>query len=456
MSFFQLALAFLAGTLITTIIAWSRLRASAHQRDAAETLFASAARENQNLRRAASRANASIEGVLAAYSRPVLLTNRERIIHYANPAALELLGLPRDQVVGRGSAAVLQDYDTTQLLMRAARLGEVCERTFDRVTTGQTWRVVATPLRVNPESDEITDIALTIDDLTELRRLETVRRDFVAHVSHELRTPLAAMRLLAETLVNALDRDPAAARGFALRIAAEAEHLAQMVAELLELSRIESGKITLRTEPTDMAALIEVVIERMLPLSEERKITLTSSLPETLPDSLCDGERIGEVLINLIHNGLKYTNPGGQVTVSAAVIDDEMVVAGSGAVGHLRVKQPMLVIRVRDTGVGISDDDLPRVFERFFKADRARTRQVAVLSEQGQGQSAGSQAQAAAGTGLGLAIARHLIDLHGGRIWAESRIGRGSVFSFTLPLAPNGSSNVEPVSSPTAVVAGDN
>lgn len=264
------------------------------------------------------------------------------------------------------------------------------------------------------------------------------------------------MRLLAETLVNALDRDPAAARGFALRIAAEAEHLAQMVAELLELSRIESGKITLRTEPTDMAALIEVVIERMLPLAEERKIILTSSLPETLPDSLCDGERIGEVLINLIHNGLKYTNPGGQVTVSAAVIDDEMVVAGSGAVGHLRVKQPMLVIRVRDTGVGISDDDLPRVFERFFKADRARTRQVAVLSEQGQGQSAGSQAQAAAGTGLGLAIARHLIDLHGGRIWAESRIGRGSVFSFTLPLAPNGSSNVEPVSSPTAVVAGDN
>ncbi|HEX8982288.1 MAG TPA: ATP-binding protein [Ktedonobacterales bacterium] len=456
MSFFQLALAFLAGTLITTIIAWSRLRASAHQRDAAETLFASAARENQNLRRSASRANASIEGVLAAYSRPVLLTNRERIIHYANPAALELLRLPREQVIGRGSAAVLQDYDTTQLLVRAARLGEVCERTFDRVTTGQTWRVVATPLRVNPESDEVTDIALTIDDLTELRRLETVRRDFVAHVSHELRTPLAAMRLLAETLVNALDRDPAAARGFALRIATEAEHLAQMVAELLELSRIESGKITLRTEPTDMAALIEVVIERMLPLADERKITLAASLPETLPDSLCDGERIGEVLINLIHNGLKYTNPGGQVTVSAGVIEDEMVVAGSGAAGHQRVKQPMLAVRVRDTGVGISDDDLPRVFERFFKADRARTRQVPTLTEAEQGQPAGSQAQAAAGTGLGLAIARHLVELHGGRIWAESRVGRGSVFSFTLPLAPNGSHVDELTPSPTAVSARDN
>ncbi len=467
MSFFQLALAFLAGTLITTIIAWSRLRASAHQRDAAETLFASAARENQNLRRIASRANASIEGVLAAYSRPVLLTNRERVIHYANPAALELLRAPREQVIGRGSAAVLQDYDTTQLLVRAARLGEVCERTFDRVTTGQTWRVVATPLRVNPESDEVTDIALTIDDLTELRRLETVRRDFVAHVSHELRTPLAAMRLLAETLVNALDRDPVAARGFALRIAAEAEHLAQMVAELLELSRIESGKITLRTEPTDMSGLIEAVIERMAPLADERKITLAASLPETLPDSLCDGERIGEVLINLIHNGLKYTNPGGQVTVSAEVIDDEMVVAGSGGAGHLRVKQPMLAVRVRDTGVGISDDDLPRVFERFFKADRARTRQVPTLTieaEQGQtagsqtagSQAAGSQAQAAAGTGLGLAIARHLVELHGGRIWAESRVGRGSVFSFTLPLAPNGAHSDELAPSSTAVRAGDN
>ncbi len=426
MTFYQLAFTFIAGALITTVIAWAQLRAIGEQRARAESRFASAARENQRLRSAATRADVMLTGVLAAYPRPVIITSRERVIHFANPAALELLGMTSEQVIGRGAALVIQDYDTTQLLMRAARLGEASERTFQRVTTGQTWRVSVTPLRLGgDDADEVTDLALTIEDLTELRRLETVRRDFVAHVSHELRTPLAAVKLLAETLVSALDRDPAAARGFATRISAEADHLAQMVAELLELSRIESGKITLQSEPTDMAALIEVVIERMRPLGEERGIALVASLPDALPDVLCDGERIGEALVNLIHNGLKYTNPGGQVTVSAEALADEASAA----------PRPMLVTRVADNGVGISDDDLPRVFERFFKADRARTRQLAVAQPERADQHAGSQAQAAAGTGLGLAIARHLIELHGGRIWAESRLGHGSVFSFTLPLA---------------------
>jgi two-component system phosphate regulon sensor histidine kinase PhoR len=427
MDFYQLAFAFIAGVVLTTAIAWAQLRSSARQRARAESLFLGAAREAPTLRRDAARATAMLQGVLAAYPRPVIITNRERDILLANPAALELLGLPAEQVIGRSAASVIQDYDTTQLLMRAARLGVTSERTFQRVTTGQTWRVSATPLRLGgDDGDAVTDLALTIEDLTELRRLETVRRDFVAHVSHELRTPLAAVKLLAETLVSALDRDPRAARGFATRISAEADHLAQMVAELLELSRIESGKITLQTEPTDIAALIEVVVERMRPLSEERGVALALDLPDALPDALCDGERVGEALINLIHNGLKYTNPGGQVTVSAGVIEDE-------APGR------MLVIRVADNGVGISDDDLPRVFERFFKADRARTRQLAAQADpQARAQAdqqASSQAQAAAGTGLGLAIARHLVELHGGRIWAESRLGRGSIFSFTLPLA---------------------
>jgi two-component system phosphate regulon sensor histidine kinase PhoR len=197
-----------------------------------------------------------------------------------------------------------------------------------------------------------------------------------------------------------------------------------------------------------MAALIEVVIERMRPLREERGVALAARLPTTLPDVLCDGERIGEVLVNLIHNGLKYTNPGGQVTVSAEVIEEEAPITPSASGAHQRVTQPMLVTRVTDNGVGISDEDLPRVFERFFKADRARTRQVAAAQAEErhnhQAAEAGSQEQAAAGTGLGLAIARHLIELHGGRIWAESRLGHGSVFSFTLPLAEPTQEEIEP------------
>jgi two-component system phosphate regulon sensor histidine kinase PhoR len=447
MTFSQLTLAFIAGVIITSAIAWAQLRVAANHRRMAENLLASAARENEALRLAVEQADAHLSSLLSAYPRPVFITSRERVILFANDAALDLVHLPANQVIGRRAASVLQDYDTTQLLARAARENQVCEGVFQRVTTGQTWRVVAAPLRLDAEPQSVTeggaDIVLIIEDMTELRRLETIRRDFVAHVSHELRTPLAAMKLLAETLVNALDRDPASARGFALRISSEADHLSQMVAELLDLSRIESGKIELRREPTDLVALVDAAIERMRPLATERGVTLEAETSEGLPDAFCDGERIGEALVNLIHNGLKYTEPGGWVRVSIALIEEEAPTGTGVSNEHERVTRRMLATTVSDNGVGISEEDLPRVFERFFKADRARTRQPAAplaqaatgANGQANGRAVSAPAPVAAGSGLGLAITRHLIELHGGRIWAESKLGHGSRFTFTLPLA---------------------
>jgi two-component system phosphate regulon sensor histidine kinase PhoR len=177
-----------------------------------------------------------------------------------------------------------------------------------------------------------------------------------------------------------------------------------MVEEMTELSQIESGQIRLRLAPTAVAGLLDDPLERLRPQAESAGLSLTVDLPPDLPAVLVDGDRLGQVVANLIHNAIKFTPPGGQILITAAVEpspDTEM---------------PEVVVEVRDTGVGIAKVDLPRIFERFYKSDRARTR----------GRS---------GTGLGLAIARHIVEAHGGRIWVKSKEGKGSSFFFSLPRA---------------------
>lgn len=407
-----------------------------------------------------------VTGLLNAFPRPVLVTDHDRVIRFANEGALALAQQPREHVIGRVAATVVQDYETTRALIECGRTGQPQDRTVQRPTTGQTWRVIVTPLRLGRSSDAITHLVLIVEDLTELHRLEVVRRDFVAHVSHELRTPLAAVKLLAETLGRAVGHDPEAVRGFAARIGDQVDHLSQLVAELLELSRIESGKIQLHREPTDVAGLVEVALDRMHPLADRQGVTLCATLPAGLPDADTDGVRIGEVLVNLIDNAIKYTPRGGTVTISAEVTQEPVEtpwsvaraqagVGGGAAAGGAGVTTPMLLVRVRDTGVGISEEDLPRVFERFYKVDRSRARPVeAHVYPDGAPDATASasvpQTQAASGTGLGLAIVKHLVEMHGGRTWAESRLGHGSTFAFTLPIAsnnPDASEEASPVGS---------
>ncbi|MGE5333167.1 MAG: sensor histidine kinase [Nitrososphaerota archaeon] len=430
---------FFAGMVVVGAVAWVRLRIEERKRRVAEEQRYIAERRLESRLHEIARLHDMSGILLEAYPRPVLITDQDRVILFANSAALKLLGLTREQAVGHVAASIIQDYETMRLLLEAARTQTPIEETFRRATTDQTWRVSISPITAPrqptpglPELDPAPDVPrmiLAIEDLTELRRLKVMRRDFVAHVSHELRTPLAAVKLLSDTLAETVEADPVAARAFAQRISGEIDHLTQMVAELLELSRIESGKIKLRTEAVDIAGLIEASIDRMAPLADERAIRLMAVLPDTLPDALADASRIGEAIINLIHNGIKYTPPSGSVTISAEVIDTTPAgepLTGKGQAQADTPTRQMLAIHVSDTGVGIEENDLPRVFERFFKVDRARTREEgASLPE----------TRAAAGTGLGLAITRHLVELHSGRIWAESRIGRGSTFSFTLPLA---------------------
>jgi two-component system phosphate regulon sensor histidine kinase PhoR len=440
-------LAAVVGAAIATAIAWTRLRWSLRRRLRTEAALTRALQELAATSAEAAHLLLMFQTLLDNVPRPVLATDRARIIRFANTAALELFRLPRDQVVGRLAATVIQDYETTRMLMEAAHTGVSQESTFTRAVTRQTWHVIVAPVQPTQadealgEPPEATRLILTIEDLTELRRLETVRRDFVSHVSHELRTPLAAVKLLAETLLRALDDDPAAAHTFAERIGFEIDHLSQMVVELLELSRIESGKISLRSEPTDMAGLVEVVIDRMRPLAEAKQIALLAATADGLPDVQIDANRIGEVLVNLIHNAIKYTPEGGDVTIGMRVSCD----------AHER---PELVVEVADTGIGISEEDLERVFERFYKVDRSRARQDEPRRPLDDGDhDSNPELNAAAGTGLGLAIAKHLVEMHGGRIWARSSPGRGSTFSFSLPIARAvASSTGAPETSGTATV----
>lgn len=439
MPHFDLLVAALLGALFAAAALWTRLRL-ARRRSVLDALALGRTRGELFTKRVeAEHLRELFDAVMDVFPRPVIITDHHRIVLYANPAALEMLEITRQQAERRLAARVIRDYDTTLLLMEAAEHGQPIERTIQRASTGQVWRVSVTPFQLTPyepdpnlpepRPDKRPHLILVIEDVTELRRLERVRRDFVAHVSHELRTPLAALRLMAETLEGAVESDPPAARRFASRISAESNHLAQLVAELLELSQIESGTMQLHREPTELAGLVEVALDRLRPLAEERGITLRNAVADDLPLVLVDGARIGEVLVNLLHNGIKYTPAGGAVTASAEVTPSEGEQRDDGA-GRLRV-------RVSDTGVGIAAEDLPRIFERFYKADRSRTRSIEATSPEriAPAEDTGAQARAATGTGLGLAIARHLIELHGGRIWAESEPGTGSVFSFTLPIA---------------------
>jgi two-component system phosphate regulon sensor histidine kinase PhoR len=435
----------LIGLFLVSLLAiflWVQWRREAARRVETEIALSVMRRERDAATREAERLSEVFGVALDAFPRPVLVTSSRRQILYANPAALTLLDMRAERVLGQLAARVMHDYESTQMLIDAARTNKPQEQIVQRTGSGQTWRIAVTPMRLSapimagplahPEARDAVYLFLTVDDLTEMGRLETVRKDFVAHVSHELRTPLAAVRLMAETLQEALGRDPEGARAFAQRILTEVDHLSQMVNELLELSRIESGKIELHLEPTDIAGVIEVALDRMRPIADERGITLRSETPEGLPDALADGKRVGEALMNLIDNALKFTPAGGAVTVSAECCASAGPPNKSQPRGRKSAPratlQPALTIRVRDTGVGIPSEDLSRVFERFYKADRARTR-TADLTQNDAGSNA-------TGTGLGLAIAKHLVELHGGQIWAESEVDRGSVFSFTLPIVP--------------------
>ena len=246
-------------------------------------------------------------------------------------------------------------------------------------------------------------LVMSLHDITVLRRIERVRRDFVANISHELRTPLTSIKLLAETLSSGTVDDDATMRDFATQIERETDHLAQLVDELLDLSMIESGETKLALESLDPDEVVADIVARIGPVAERGNVTVVR-LPPQASDAraLADPARLGQALLNLAHNGVKYSHPGGEVRVGWEPVDE-------------RVR-----FTVADDGIGVPEAHQQRIFERFYKVDRSRAR------ERDARELGGS-------AGLGLAIVRHIAEAHGGAVGLSSEEGIGSTFWIEVP-----------------------
>jgi two-component system phosphate regulon sensor histidine kinase PhoR len=358
-----------------------------------------------------------LTAVLDSMADGVLITDGEGHVRLINPAATRTLGTDEEMALGRPIAHVVRDHRIIDLWRQCC---ERDEEQFEPIEVGRQGvflQVIATPLPgAGPQA-----ALVILQDLTRLRRLETVRRDFISNVSHELRTPLASLRALVDTLRSGALEDPAAAHHFLERMEIEVDALTQVVQELLELSRIESGQVPFRLEAVRVTDVVRPPVERLSPQAERADLQLTIDLSPDLPPVLADAERLQQVVTNLVHNAIKFTPAGGQVRVSGS----RFQVSSNGIIQpetlNLRLETlapgEWVLIAVQDTGVGIPADDLPRIFERFYKADRARS---------------------GGGTGLGLSIAKHIVQAHDGHIWADSVEGRGSTFYVALPaLTPH-------------------
>ena len=354
-----------------------------------------------------------LSGILSGMEEGVLLLDREGRVVLVNPALREMLIMPPD-AKGKTPLEVIRHADLKALLDEAMESHQVATREIDLGGLKPRRLLVrAAPLR----GDQGGTFAVFVD-VTEMRRLETMRRDFVANVSHELRTPVTAIRSAAETLQTAVDRDPEAARAFVEMVARNAERLRVLIEDLLDLSRIESQKYNLAMERVDVRTTTRQVLAWFQSRAEEKQIALSNDVPEDLPHPYADSKALEHVLTNLVDNAIKYCPAGARVVVDA------------------QIRGALVQVRVVDNGPGIEARHLPRLFERFYRVDAGRSRELG-------------------GTGLGLSIVRHLVEAMGGTAEVESELGNGTTFAFTLRTdTPPAVARSTPEEAPEPVEAG--
>jgi two-component system phosphate regulon sensor histidine kinase PhoR len=345
------------------------------------------------------REQAKATAILDAMVEGVIATDGHDHIILLNERARGIFGLGQTRVERRPLLEVIRNVDLHGLLneSRAAADGEVVSREIKLPEPSErVLQVHAVPLRFTGDEP---GVVIILHDITELRRLEQVRTEFVANVSHELRTPLTAIQGYLETLLDGALEEPQHARKFLEIVFRHTERLGRLTDDLTDLSNIELGRISLRIEPADLTEVTESALAIIQPRAGSGRVTVEASLPADMPEVLADRDRLAQILINLVDNAVKYTPAGGHVWVEAQ-----------------RLPSGMVEVAVRDTGVGVPKADLPRLTERFYRVDKARSRELG-------------------GTGLGLAIVKHLVLAHGGELGIESELWKGTTVRFTLPTS---------------------
>lgn len=332
------------------------------------------------------------EALLRHCGAGVIFLDTGGIVRDANRKASHLLRLSGGLVRGRSLLEATLSDEVNGMLREAREEMRTHQREVIVSGSGGVSLLVSiSPMRSG--SDGQTSFILIAHDVTELRRLETIRRDFVANVSHELRTPLASIRAMAETLQDGALEDLSVSDHFLSIVVTEAKRLTRISDDLLILSQAESG--TPDMQPMQLADLVMEVVHRFGQQASQAGIALDADLSPDL-NVIANHDQIEQVVINLVDNAIKYTPAGGHVRVTA------------------EARETGIAVHVSDTGIGIMAKDLPRIFERFYRVDKARSRQ-------------------SGGTGLGLSIVKHIVEAHGGQVNVKSEYNRGSTFTFILP-----------------------
>ena len=344
-----------------------------------------------------------LEAILRGMIEGVLVIDLAGTVVLMNARARELLGLaPDGPWRGRPLVELVRDPALADVVRE---LGTGAIVTSRDVTLGASRGLMlqVNAARLRAADDRPFGFVLVLHDVTELRRLEVIRRDFVANVSHELRTPLTAIKGYAETLLGPAGDDRETAQRFLGVIDRHSERLGRLINDLLALSDLELGRTALRLGTVSVGAVVDDVLQILGEAAHRKGVRVRVEMAPHLPPAHADGDRLRQVLINLVDNGLKYTPPGGRVTVRAR--------PGGGP------HAGMLEIAVEDSGVGVPAADLPRLTERFFRVDKARSRELG-------------------GTGLGLAIVKHIVQGHGGSLQIASAMGEGTTVTVVIPVAP--------------------